>query len=44
MENNFTTEKIKQTKIYCVNTNEVAKVYDSVLSIPGMNELVKLNI
>ncbi len=27
-----------------MNTNEVAKVYDTVLSIPGMNETVKLNI
>lgn len=27
-----------------MNTSEVAKVYDTVLSIPGMNEIVKLNI
>ena len=27
-----------------MNTNEVAKVYDTVLSIPGMNEMVKLNV
>jgi hypothetical protein len=27
-----------------MNTSEVAKVYDTVLSIPGMNETVKLNV
>ena len=27
-----------------LNTNEVAKVYDTVLSIPGMNETVKLSV
>lgn len=27
-----------------LNTTEVAKVYDTILSIPGMNETVKLNV
>lgn len=27
-----------------MNTSEVAKVYDTILSIPGMNENVKLNV
>ena len=27
-----------------MNTNEVAKVYDTVLSIPGMNETVKIDL
>jgi deoxyadenosine/deoxycytidine kinase len=27
-----------------MNANEVAKVYDTILSIPGMNETVKLNV
>ena len=25
-------------------TNDVAKVYDTILSIPGMNEVVKINL
>jgi hypothetical protein len=27
-----------------MTTNEVAKVYDTVLSIPGMNETVKIDV
>ncbi len=27
-----------------MTTNEVAKVYDTVLSIPGMNEAVKIDV
>lgn len=27
-----------------MNTTEVAKVYDTILSIPGMNETVKLTV
>ena len=27
-----------------ITTNDVAKVFDTVLSIPGMNELVKIDL
>ncbi len=27
-----------------LTTNDVAKVYDTILSIPGMNETVKINM
>jgi hypothetical protein len=35
---------VKKKKYFMLAKNDVARIYDTVLSIPGMNENVKVNL
>lgn len=45
LENTFVREAIDKIKCAVMLTsNEIAQVYDTILSIPGMNEIVKIDL
>ena len=45
LENTFVPEVIDKIKCAVMLTaNEIAQVYDTILSIPGMNETVKIDL
>jgi hypothetical protein len=40
----FVLQDLKIKRVIMLTTNDVAKVYDTILSIPGMNETVKIDL
>jgi hypothetical protein len=44
LKNNFDQYYLITESFFMLTTNDVARVYDTILSMPGMNETVKIDL